>query len=366
MKKLIAILAAALMLTACAGSWEQANDQQADGFRKAAVSEAYADWSAVLEKSYDKFTLPKEISVPEVTEVFQLECNNPKGALSEDAVKEIYRNFYGASFDEKNISRDEHGGIVYTAGSSRSAYWGRDTSLVAEDPAVPESSAPARYSCFSDRDRMLSFGGRSITVSEAASEISAGLSKMLSPLYPDLNIGIEELEQLDENNIRFAGSLSLDGVPFQYLSSAFMKIDNDGNMDYWMFTSLNGVYSREGFTLVNADAPPALRERKKQESIISLKEAVRILDSELAEYLKYEFLDIKLMYCCLTHQQQIDRSDPKTAEQADRLAEEESLRPRSFEPMWCFEIKPSGEDTAKRYVKVNAVTGDVFMDIDVR
>ena len=46
---------------------------------------------------------------------------------------------------------------------------------------------------------------------------------------------------------------------------------------------------------------------------------------------------------------------------AEQLAEEYNKTPKNFEPMWCFEIK--GGEGAKEYIKVNALSGEVFIDV---
>lgn len=73
------------------------------------------------------------------------------------------------------------------------------------------------------------------------------------------------------------------------------------------------------------------------------------------------FSNVELMYCCLANQPALDMTEEDNVAKAEQLAEEYNKTPKNFEPMWCFEIK--GGEGAKEYIKVNALSGEVFIDV---
>ena len=71
------------------------------------------------------------------------------------------------------------------------------------------------------------------------------------------------------------------------------------------------------------------------------------------------------MYCCLANQPALDMTEEDNVAKAEQLAEEYNKTPKTFEPMWCFEIKggEGASEGAKEYIKVNALDGEVFVDV---
>ena len=361
MKRIIAYLAAAALLTGCASADQQRNDNKVDDFRKAPISEAFSEIEMLHKKTYNKFTLPKEIKTLSLSKAYELSSNTPAGSLSEETVKTVYKAFYKDKYSEAALVKDEHGGLLYRAGDNDSSYWGHDLYLVSEDYLPYVEAQPKHYDSYSDSNESVELSDSLTTVGELSERISRELNDLLKPIFGSMTVSVEELD-INADDVYFVCSLEMEGIPFQYCPSAYNDNDINGSMVYWSFSSLNGVYSADGFRMINAAAPINVTEKQELNDIVPLTEAVSILDRELANNIKLEFTDIALMYCCLTYQPTIDRVDPEKASEADKMTEEYNLTEKKYVPMWCFRI--AGESPAgTEYVKVNAVTGELFMDV---
>lgn len=361
MRKLLLILLSMIILTSCSAFDNQANNQEVKDIKKQAVYDAFSNYSSVSNKSYDKFALPQSIEISEIKNAYMLDCNSPKNSISNDTVLEIYKEFYTDKFDKTNIAYDENGGILYTAGENTSAYWGHDISLFSEDYTGGETEIGKNYDAYANKDDTISLGGKDMTVKSIAEEINGGLKRILLPYYQGLDIKVESLSVVGDD-IEFACSLLYDGIPFQYAPSEYLSHDAN-NMVYWMFSTVSGVYGSGGFKMIQAAPPMTVTDKSELNELVSVDEAVKLLDKELAEYIDYEITDITLMYCCLTSQPTIDRTNTDNEQQAESLTEEYNMKAKTFTPMWCFEIQSTPESISKQYIKINAVTGEMFVDM---
>ena len=144
--------------------------------------------------------------------------------------------------------------------------------------------------------------------------------------------------------IDFTASLDYENVPFQYSPSAYSRADNENNMSYWTFLQVTGSIGEDGkFDFINANAPLNILDKTEKTEMIPFVEAVKILETELA------------------NQPALDMTEEDNVAKAEQLAEEYNKTTKTFEPMWCFEIK--GGEGAKEYIKVNALSGEVFIDV---
>ena len=133
-------------------------------------------------------------------------------------------------------------------------------------------------------------------------------------------------------------------------------------MSYWTFLQVTGSIGDDGkFDFINANAPLNILDKTEKTEMIPFDEAVKILETELAKGSYYEFSNVELMYCCLANQPALDMTEEDNVAKAEQLSEEYNKTPKTFEPMWCFEIK--GGEGAKEYIKVNALSGEVFIDV---
>ena len=359
--KAIFLLCAAVMLAACGGKTDD-NQKGTDDVKTAPVSSALDGYNELDKNLSDKLKLPESIAVTVPGSVYKVGCSSEKNKVSELTVKDIFKRFYGESFDEKQLSSDEHGGLIYQAGENSSAYWGGDLVLTSESFVFPENEPSRIYDTVTEREEAFSFGGEKKTVEELSDSLKSSLSALLAGFYEDFGIGVRTIGIIDGSDyLKIECAITVGGVPMQYRTSEYMRQESDGSMTYWDFAALGGYWSPKGFELINASMPLTIREKTACEEIIPLTEAVGILDKELAEYSNYEIQNIELLMCGLTTQPFIDRLNEEAASAAEAAEEEYSRKVKTFAPMWCFQL-PKVKDEIK-YIKVNALDGEVFMDL---
>ena len=209
----------------------------------------------------------------------------------------------------------------------------------------------------------ITLGGKAIDVTD----IDSGLNNYIADFYKDFTINTKEFSVNDTvGRIDFTASLDYENVPFQYSPSAYSRTDNENNMSYWTFLQVTGSIGEDGkFDFINANAPLNILDKTEKTEMIPFDEAVKILETELAKGSYYEFSNVELMYCCLANQPALDMTEEDNVAKAEQLAEEYNKTPKTFEPMWCFEINggDGASEGAKEYIKVNALGGEVFVDV---
>lgn len=345
-----------LFLFGCSSQDNKSNNHSTDDARLEPVEQAYDGCNKLLGSDHGSFKLPEKISKVDFNKVYSLSCNTLKNDDMTNAEK-LFKTFYGDDFDESALSTD-NGGIVYQAGINTSAYLGMDIALYSADYEFQENSSGQAYVVGLDEGG-ITLGGKAIDVTD----IDSGLNNYLADFYKDFTINTKEFSVNDTvGRIDFTASLDYENVPFQYSPSAYSRADNENNMSYWTFLQVTGSIGADGkFDFINANAPLNILDKTEKTEMIPFDEAVKILETELAKGSYYEFSNVELMYCCLANQPALDMTEEDNVAKAEQLAEEYNKTPKNFEPMWCFEIK--GGEGAKEYIKVNALSGEVFIDV---
>lgn len=358
--KSVIILTAAIALTGCSAQDNNANKHSTDSAKLVAVDNAYQGCDELLGSDHGSFKLPEKISKEDFDKVYSLTCNTVKNEDTSKA-KAIFKGFYGGDFDENALSAD-NGGIVYQAGANTSAYWGMDIALYSADYEFQETGGGQTYVVGLDEGGV-TLGGKAIDVGD----IDSGLTDLLDDFYSGFTIKTKELSVNDTaNSLDLTASLDYENVPFQYSPSAYSRADNENNMSYWTFLQVTGSIGADGkFDFINANAPLNILDKTEKTEMIPFDEAVKILETELAKGSYYEFSNVELMYCCLANQPALDMTEEDNVAKAEQLAEEYNKTPKTFEPMWCFEINggDGASEGAKEYIKVNALDGEVFVDV---
>lgn len=356
LKRATALMAVVLMMTGCSSQDNKSNNHSTDDARLEPVEQAYDCCDKLLGSDHSSFKLPEKISKVDFNKVYSLSCNTLKNDDMTNAEK-LFKTFYGDDFDESALSTD-NGGIVYQAGINTSAYWGMDIALYSADYEFQENSSGQTYVVGLDEGG-ITLGGKAIDVTD----IDSGLNNYIADFYKDFTINTKEFSVNDTvGRIDFTASLDYENVPFQYSPSAYSRADNENNMSYWTFLQVTGSIGEDGkFDFINANAPLNILDKTEKTEMIPFDEAVKILETELAKGSYYEFSNVELMYCCLANQPALDMTEEDNVAKAEQLAEEYNKTPKTFEPMWCFEI--NGGEGAKEYIKVNALDGEVFVDV---
>lgn len=371
-RKFLAVVPLALLLSSCAFQDNKANNQVTENARFVPCSQAYDGYEEYLGKDYKKFKLPEKISMTEIGNIYTLECNTQENQTDIDEIKNIYKKFYGDSYDEDMLITDPNGGLIYLAGENSSTYWGMDLALLTSDFQVLSTSfdtGPVLVQYITDvqGDESFSVDGKQYNVGEESRLIDEYIDDMLKNFYTGWDIRVKEIytESFEgETRLYFSSCMMCENIPLQYEDSDYFVTDNDGSLTYWSAAQVRGETKDDEFIYVYAGVPYTILNKTKQEEIISFAEAVRILDEGIAENAGLEFVNAELMYCSLVTQPAFDYSPGADVEETDKLAREYHLQAKTFEPYWCFEIANDYSTKVKRYVKVNALTGELFMDMN--
>jgi len=371
-KSIITIIFLSIVLSTCTSQDNRNNNQQSENVQLVPVSQAYDSCEELLGKEYNKFSLPKKISPKSYEHIYTLQCNVQENKVSENSIKEINKKFYNSSYDENKLINDQNGGIIYQEGDNASNYWGLDVSLMS--PAYKfleykENENPIKEYFISDiqGDASFKFSEKEVNVDKQTDYINEYLSELLSPVYSDYTLVTKSMYTIEidgTSRIQFICSENYCGIPFQYNHSEYTVVDNIGNMNYWLVSNISGeIDENDNFIFVNAGVPYTVVNKTEQDSIIPFTEAVKVLENELAENVHYDFTNVELMYCSFTKQPMFSYDQNADPEETEQKTKEYNEKLKTFEPMWCFEISTDTISTTKGYVKVNAITGEIFMDI---
>jgi hypothetical protein len=335
------------------------------------TSQIYDDSDKLLGKDYKKFSLPEKITVYDFDDIYTLNCNVQQYNDADNDVREIYKKFYGDKYDEKQLTAD-NGGLIYQDGTNSSSFWGMDLILTLSDYKTAKYDSdenPITNYYISDTQSDVSFdlNGKQINVGEETDYINTYLSDLLAPMYSDYSLvtkGIYTEKVDDDTRIDFICSETYEGIPIQYNHSEYAVSDNYGNLNYWLVAQVSGsVEDDNKFTFVNAGVPYTVVDKTKQENLVPFSKAIEIMENELAENVHLDFVNAELMYCCLTEQPSFNYTENVDVSETEKLTAEYNKQIKIFEPTWCFEIKSDTLSTTKEYVKINALTGEIYMDV---
>lgn len=368
-KKLLTVTLLTLLLSSCTLQDNKANNRRIDSAALVPTSQAYDGYEEYLKKDYKNFTLPEKISIVDTDNIYTLECNTQENHTNSDEITNIYQKYYNDSYDEEMLVKDSNDGLVYLAGENSSSYWGLDLTLIKSSFKTADTSENplmGRYIADLQGEETISTGSKQYVIQSECQLINDYTNDLLKNFYNGWTFKVKDIytELIDgKTRLNFSSCLMYENIPFQYSDSEYFIVDNDGNISYWITSQLNGVVENDEFIYIKAVVPYTVLNKTKQEKIIPFSEAVRILKDEIAENADFDFINVELMYCSLTTQPFLDRSAEANIEEADKLAREYQLQPKTFEPYWCFEIANENITNIKRYVKVNALTGELFIDV---
>jgi hypothetical protein len=223
-----------------------------------------------------------------------------------------------------------------------------------------------RYSAAKDSEQVLELDGEKCTVGEVCDSLSSFINESFYPLYDDFEIYPLDVDyfftESSEYAVEVTCGIKYKGVPLEdYFSPMFVTEERNG---YEVITSyspshmLFDLYGKDNITFFNSRFATRDIETTKISEIISLKDAVELLQNELAKNSYYEIEEVKLMYCCKsTSPVPTDDEELNSKMQAD-FADAE---PTPFEPTWCFFWYT--DDGNRQALKVNAVTGEITVDV---
>ena len=83
----------------------------------------------------------------------------------------------------------------------------------------------------------------------------------------------------------------------------------------------------------------------------------------LAEYSLYSFDDVKLMYVNLFTSETPENMMKLTNEERREYFKKSAETEREFTPTWAFIVNNNGSGFERKLIKVNAITGEITIDV---
>lgn len=366
MKKGTALLLCAVMLASCSQS--ESGDKAAEAER-VPVSQIYDGYDA--DDRFEHLVLPREITKQELNEVYSLMIAAETPKDSEAKAKRVFKAFWGDSYDESRISCDDKQEYFdYDNGSDFGNYYAGSISLTRLYGSAVEAASNEPWLIGRDDSRSLDsiFPGTELTAGMLAQSMPRDISDIVSEHEPDFDIqpySILDTTAGMEHYALLHYGLSYKGIPLQsFMSSLFEQYIEEGEkkLKSYAFSGIEARFDKDAqLVSVSTPSPLKLVSAERQEKLLSLGSAARLLDSELAENIYYEIDDVQLMYCCKTVQPELD-VEKLGAERVKEICDELNRTPQLYEPTWCFIGNYQNGWQFAWSIKVNAITGEVTID----
>ena len=376
-KKAIPLIVAAVLLLAGCGNGSSGNTAETEEKERVPVTDLFEGYEDLQGKDLEVFTLPETIEKPAYEKLYRFPDRRGGADVPEEyaKTKQLMKNCFGDKFDESLMTASDNrdNSKIYSfslpEGLSAVVLHGFPINIVksAEKLLTPQQEQLHCYSA-SEGDRTVELKNGSCTVNELT-------ENMRKRLDSEIMQGLEGFELVPKSvyNYRNSNSVCYASIEYEVMYRG-IKLDYDPPMSviqqkngYEVMTS----YSANSVTLSTADKDDyavlssTFSEQypltEEVPEAISLKRAVRLLQSELAEYSRYEFDTVELRYCCRITAPVITGTDK--SEDSRILADYGELNTAYFEPTWCFYYSSiRGSEKHREAVKVNALTGEITID----
>ena len=381
MKKLTAILAAAvLMLTACAEDSENYKDDSLV-VEKKEISKLYEGYEELQGKDFGSFRLPEHIEPQSFEKVYTITADIPfdtDDSQKRKNAQTIFKNILKDEYDEKAVTREYWltSFYKYSDKNSNAGKYAEGEFFVQRSNDVPNSSLRYDYEfdnayyVETEGDKAVDFFTEQATVRELA-ESAENAFNGNSPDFADYHAKAYEIVtyKYKYGSVLVTKAymrLEYEGVPFEPMtptSKTTVKDDKTINTYYSSMQAEATFTGKNSITRIGADTPFKILNKTEDKDLISLKDACDILKHGLAEYLSYDFFDVKLKYVNLFDQEAPYMKELSESEQKEIFKRNSEIE-RVFEPTWVFSTKSGeGENTVTEYIKVNALTGEIAMDL---
>lgn len=405
MKKILMISAALLMFSSCA--WKEGDGRNPDESdpmvmsvdvkEKAEASKLFESVEEIKGKKIgEHIIMPNEIETPDYNDVytFKLEDNYSTEDCYNKGV-ETFKKLFGDSFredlvlDYNTLSKPQPDVITYNDKhpldtgnhydenvSSYARFCGYINTILFDRKKFTGSQKELRGVYYPSRDKnvKMELEGGECTVGEACETVEKLFKEYLHEfekegLIPDL----KNLYYYTDSGGKSGGLVSIncgvkvDGISVQsyFTSYNYLNTTADGKEETYyspvMFEfSLDGkdsiLFFRGGL------GPQKIISTKKQNEVISLKQAAEILDRNVAENLVFTIGEIRLEYCRKVTSYTKFMTDPNKPDQL--IPQDFHSVFSEFRPVWSFEL--AGNSTgieSSQSLKVDALTGEITIDV---
>ena len=366
-KKVIAIFCAAIMLTACAEN--DADQQQTDSAEAKPVSELYEGYEELQGNDYEIFTMPEKILPQGIDKLYTFTRNKRFTVEQEQNGKRVFKAFWGKEFDESKCAYSAYDTYyTYNEDGEETGSFDNGSFILqkAGSGRIKDDKAITYYSVEQEPDAVIQLAGGSVKTSELAEKTKQFIADCgADDLYGDFSVEPMWVTVFDTDkgiNASVICALYYCGVPTDTFTNYFKTGQKDGQMTdtYYIAPMLTLQFAGpEDLRTAHFSSGIRIYDKKELTSAITLKGAVSLLEKELAEYSDYDFLSVRLCYCCLL-------TRPNGEEYADNESKMKELKESlldihdEFVPTWCFYyLTLAGQ---MELIKVNAITGEITID----
>ena len=369
LKEIIAFVLVFCILTACSENGNDKNTEIIGNAETVSVEHIFDGSEELKGKDLGKLKLPPEIDTVDTDEIytfpFEPAVSDNEAENSKTFFKAVFGDEYSDSFwkDEGNrvySYNSEKGLVSFFRNNCPENYYSSARG------AVNTTEVLGTYYADADREKIVELKNGKCSIGEICDTVSDFISKAFYPLYGEFKIYPYIITYIIDDNMEKSAevtcAVSYHGVTLEPLFSTLFEVEE--RPEYKVIT--NYVPSHMLFYLDGKDSITFFTNRfgtkqmdtKKLDKLISLKDAVDILTDNLAEYSRYDIEQVALYYCC-------KNTAPSPVEDEklnSKMAEDFKDVPKCcFEPTWCFIWHT--DDGRQQDIKVNAVTGEITMEL---
>ena len=376
---LAAVLSAAVMLTACA---EDENTYKDDSFpaEQKEISKLYEGYEELQGKDFGLFKMPETIIPIKINSLNKFSINKTFNIENEEAGKSIFRAFWKDEFDESkcgfSISKEDPA-YYYDQDGEEYGYFNNGLiSLEKSDSIIikggEEYEGLEKYNVETDKDKTVQLLSGTASINDLVESVNQFIADSgIDTLYGDFSIKPKDVYIYKTNkgaNALVICSACFNDIPIETYPSHFFKEGYENGFQtitFYLFKYLALQMSGKN-NIDSVSIPASYRIYKTEEikSAISLSDAVNLLTKELASNSKYEFEKIELTYCSKSTKPSDEIA--QETEDTEKIKEIEDIimnMHEEFIPTWCFYIKERIPCQIQSIIKVNAITGEITMDL---
>ena len=390
MKRNISLLSLALsaliLSTSCSQQDNSGNTKETeDSANVVPVSQIWDGYEDLQGKSFGNvFTMPEKIRHVKFDEAYSFYTETDNNEDQQANCEKYFKLLFGDNYDEKYIS-EQGEAKIYSDGANGKHYamylYGPGTMVM--NGIRPLSSNDSgyelktRYDPESDKDTVLQVGNESITVGKLCENAVGFCTAKFDGHFNEFELYPADLQYYynsDHDNYSVSAVIGLKykGIPVEY---QFTPLFSDENRSFYdvtthycpmMFTL--DMYGSDDFRVLMVYCTDSKPITENIDSILSLKEAVSILERELAQNSKYRFERVELLYSAKNKSINAYREPWMTDEDFSRdnesaAADYGEIPPVTYFPTWVFTLSiNSVNGPMENYIKVNAVTGEITID----
>lgn len=368
------IIVSLFMFVSCAAQDNSDNTYDTETSDKVPVSQAWEGYEELLGNDYGVFIMPDKLEPldADVLYSFQTELNIPYGSLVTEEMKadalRFAKIFFGDSFDAGELTvNDQINAVQYNGELGQMVYRGFPEGTLKGSVLDCLDNYENVFGAFRsgrDDDSVMQFEDGSCTVGEFCSNVQEYIDSALYPVYDGFDLFPYEIFNyyssetgLKRAEIRCAARFK--GVMLEEYFSPFSYYGNDPETglikeQYYIPFDIRIGYDSPTNPVYNFPdtAPRHAVDITEHKEIISLKQAVELLKDNLAPNMRFEFDDVRLTYCSM-----------QTSLHNGEVGAEQIVDPTPYEPTWCFFRNSQTPGKARDGVKVNALTGEIIIDI---